>query len=105
MKLEDILDSKPIRERAQDLLKGMADEEILQWKGHPITQYFRLIWTADYLDYHAGWESGDFTAESDSGTAQKNSKTLGAIEVLSRIVGDLEELTPDDKDTGIPSAG
>lgn len=74
-----------LRRQAEDALDIVNRKEILVWQNHPCTTYLLRMLEADYLSYHMGWENGNFTTESDSGTIQANAKALGAVEALSLV--------------------
>ena len=74
-----------LRRQAGEVLELVDANELRNWKNHPATIYIMKQLEADYLTYHEGWENGNYTAESDSGTIQANAKALGAIEALSMV--------------------
>lgn len=92
MQLIELLNSEPYRTKAQSIIIDLSEDEIQQWKTHPLTKWLLLTLKGDYLDYHAGWEEGQFVRDSAEGTAQLNAKQLGALEVITRIASDIERL-------------
>ena len=93
--LESLFDSDDFRKRAEEAMGELTVEEKANWLDHPCTQALRLTLMGDYVDYHQNWENGTFTSESVEGTAQQNSKALGAIEAIRLISEYMESLKYD----------
>lgn len=81
-----------LRRQSEDTLKFLNRKEIQAWKQHPATLFLIKQLEADYLLYHSMWENGDFTSETDSGTAQSNAGALGAVDALSKIAEYIDSL-------------
>lgn len=93
--LDSLFDSEELRRRAAESMAEMTQEEIKNWLDHPCTRALRLTLNGDYIDYHQNWENGGFTKETSEGTAQLNSKALGAIEAIKLISEYMENLPYD----------
>lgn len=99
--IDDILDSRSIREIVFNLHKELSKEEIIQWQRHPCTKALLLTLQGDYLDIHLGWEGQSFIAPSSDGTAQLNAKALGQLEAIRDIINHIEEIHQNDSDDGV----
>ena len=86
--LSQLIDT--LRRQAEESLEIVGPNEVRNWQRHPATVYILKQLEADYLNYHLLWENGHFTAESDSGTIQANSKALGALEALCAIAESID---------------
>lgn len=81
--LSQVIDD--LRRQSEETLKFLNRKEIQAWRNHPATIFLIKQLEADYLTYHSEWENGNFTSETDSGTAQLNAEALGAVDALSKI--------------------
>lgn len=99
--IELLFDSESLRQRSLELLMGLTQDEIYQWKQHPCTKYLLLELKADYLDIHAGWEAGNYTTEVADGTVQLNAESLGGVKAIRSLVEHIEELKVNDADNGV----
>ena len=82
--IEDLADTR--RKRAAEQLIGLTEDEVVSWRQHPITMYLIKALEADKLDIMAAWDNGQFVAETDSGTIQKNAKALGMSETIDLVL-------------------
>ena len=99
--IDKLFDSGSIRDRADVILSELDKGEVTRWIKHPCTQSLLLTLQGDYLDHHSAWEAGTFTSEGAEGTAQQNSKALGALDAIRLIATHIEELDIYDTDDGI----
>lgn len=81
--LSQVIDD--LRRQADEALKVLDIQQIRAWQNHPATVYILKELEADYLLFHSMWENGEFTASTDSGTAQSNAEALGAVDALCKV--------------------
>lgn len=74
-----------LRRQGEEALELVDVNELRNWQRHPATVYILKQLEADYLQHHLMWEDGQFTAESDSGTAQANAAALGTLKALNMV--------------------
>jgi hypothetical protein len=67
-------------------------DEYNDWLQHPVTEKYREYLRKLRVDIMENWASGQYTAESAEGTAQKNAVGLGQLQ----LVEDLLTLTHED---------
>jgi hypothetical protein len=56
------------------------------WLQHPSTKDLVKVLRGLIVEAKDQWAAGVFTAESSEGTAQKNARALGAVDVCEQIV-------------------
>lgn len=74
-------------------------EEWADWQQHPVTKVLHQVLRGRIREFENRWRSGEFTDQSQFGTAILNAKAIGNCEALERVLGlELEDMLGESED-------
>lgn len=72
---------------------SLKQEEFQEWKLHPVTQALEQALKNWKKTFQERWAAGEFTDQSQYGTAILNAKAIGNCELIERVLNlDMEQL-------------
>lgn len=91
-----MVSSDELRKRALTELSLAPKGERESWLQHPCSRALVHTLQADEFDLKESWSNGNYTAESEYGTIQLNSKALGEIQATQSILTFVEGICDED---------